>query len=73
VSKSRKHRALSAAHRAAKEANQLAEFYAMRDAARAPPPANPFDNYDAIRTPEITLWRENERYPRFLLPTNSLR
>jgi hypothetical protein len=83
--KSIKHRALSAAHRAAKEANQLAEFYAMRDAQRGvvpasaalpPAPQSPFDNYDSIRTPEGASWPEDGRhvpYMRWRLPFNSAR
>jgi hypothetical protein len=35
------------------------------------PPASPFDNYEAIRTPETTVWREGERYPHFIMPYNT--
>jgi predicted phosphoadenosine phosphosulfate sulfurtransferase len=35
--------------------------------------ADPFANYESISTPEGTEWRENERYPRFLLTLNSYR
>jgi hypothetical protein len=34
----------------------------------APPPANPFDNYESISTPEGMVWNEGERWPTWTLP-----
>jgi hypothetical protein len=42
----------------------------------APPPQSPFDNYDAIRTPEGASWPEDGRhvpYMRWRLPFSTSR
>jgi hypothetical protein len=51
---------------------------AQREAVAPPatPPANPFDNYDAIRTPEGASWPEDGRhvpYMRWRLPFSTSR
>ena len=49
----------------------LHEWHTEREA--TPPtstPANPFDNYDSIRTPEAAEWDERG-YMRWQLPLNS--
>jgi hypothetical protein len=59
------------------EAGKLHEWEAQRSVAQAappapsPPPANPFDNYERISTPEGMIWVEGERFPRWGLPINS--
>ena len=63
--KSLKHRQLSAAHRAAKEAGNLDDFYAQRDAARGvvtppaaqpPPPSPQGAPATPFKSPERTAW-----------------
>jgi hypothetical protein len=76
--KSTKHRALAASREKALKAGRLEHWYAERAAdklaaerrgeklaAEAAPPDF------TVRTIEATEWVEGERYPRFLLSTNS--
>jgi hypothetical protein len=41
----------------------------LRPNAPPTPPASPFDNYEAISTPVGMVWREDERWPTWSLPT----
>ena len=73
--KSAKHRALSAERKLAEEAGALPQWYAAREASRAPPapppPANPFDNYEAISTLEGASW-DDRGYMVWRLPVHEL-
>jgi hypothetical protein len=51
------------------EAGRLHEWHAAREVTPPTPPANPFDNYEAISTPVGMVWREDERWPTWSLPT----
>jgi hypothetical protein len=44
---------------------------ALQQKVTAPPPANPFANYDSISTPEGMIWVEGERFPKWGLQVNS--
>jgi hypothetical protein len=74
-----KHRAIARERNEAAKEGRLPAWYAQR-AAEAPakglrpnapptPPTSPFDNYQSISTPVGMVWREDERFPTWSLPT----
>jgi hypothetical protein len=54
-------------HNAQREAEAPAK--GLRPNAPPTPPTSPFDNYESISTPVGMIWREDERWPTWSLPT----